>query len=57
MKRLTLVPAYMPRHKVRDIGSAVRRRAVRDRQVIDLHAYTGRNVVRLRPRNEPTPAA
>lgn len=56
MKRLVVVPPHIARHKVRDIRSADRRRpAVPDPKVVDLRAYSGRNVIRL-PQG-PTPAA
>ncbi|MEO3813560.1 hypothetical protein ABGB17_31575 [Sphaerisporangium sp. B11E5] len=55
MRRLTAVPAYVPRTKVRDIRSAHPRRRPKDTKVVHLQSYTGRNVVRF-PGN-PTPAA
>jgi hypothetical protein len=56
MNRLVLVPPHIARHKVRDIRSAERRsRAVRDPKVVDLRAYSGRNVLRFP--GGPVPAA
>ncbi|MFI7637603.1 hypothetical protein [Nonomuraea sp. NPDC049400] len=55
MKRLVAVPPRIARHKVRDIRSADRRRLPADPKVIDLRAYTGRNVI-LFP-GGPAPAA
>ncbi|NRQ31033.1 hypothetical protein HII36_04180 [Nonomuraea sp. NN258] len=57
MKRLAVVPPQVARHKIRDIRSAARRRraAAADPKVVDLHAYTGRNVLRFP--GGPTPAA
>ncbi|MFI6504308.1 hypothetical protein [Nonomuraea typhae] len=56
MKRLVVVPPRIARHKVRDIRSAGRRRPVApDPKVVDLRAYSGRNVI-LFP-GGPTPAA
>jgi hypothetical protein len=56
MKRLVVVPPHTARHKVRDIRSADRRRpAPPDPKVVDLRAYTGRNVIRFP--DGPTPAA
>ncbi|WP_405145726.1 hypothetical protein OG589_02395 [Sphaerisporangium sp. NBC_01403] len=59
MKRLSVVPAYVPRHKVRDIRSAHGRRSSSESKVVHLQAYTGRNIIRF-PRTggpTPTPAA
>jgi 3-keto-L-gulonate-6-phosphate decarboxylase len=51
-----VVPPHVGRHKIRDIRSAHRHRAVAaDPKVIDLHAYSGRNVLRFP--GGPTPAA
>lgn len=48
MKKLAVVPSHPVRHKVRDIRSASRRRTpVTDAKVVDLRAYTGRNVIRF----------
>ncbi|WP_433431449.1 hypothetical protein [Nonomuraea sp. CA-141351] len=55
MKRLVVVPPHIARHKVRDIHSGYRRRPPADPKVIDLRAYTGRNVIRFP--GGPTPAA
>ncbi|MFI9589835.1 hypothetical protein [Nonomuraea sp. NPDC052265] len=57
MKRLAVVPPHIARHKIRDIRAAVRRgRAVTaDPKVVDLRAYSGRNVIRFP--GGPTPAA
>ncbi|MBB6547751.1 hypothetical protein [Nonomuraea rubra] len=55
MKRLVVVPPPVARHKIRDIRSAGRRKPPADPKVIDLHAYTGRNVIRFP--GGPTPAA
>ncbi|MFI6291841.1 hypothetical protein ACIBEJ_09675 [Nonomuraea sp. NPDC050790] len=56
MKRLVVVPPRVARHKVRDIRSGDRRRpVVPDPKVVDLRAYSGRNVI-LFP-GGPTPAA
>ena len=57
MKRFSLVPPHVPRHKVRHIGSAGRRKPPRDAKVIDLHAYAGRNVIRFPRPDGPSPAA
>ncbi|GGM77027.1 hypothetical protein GCM10010106_24360 [Thermopolyspora flexuosa] len=56
-----MVPPGAARHKIRDIRSAARGRrrresAARDK-VIDLRAYTGRNVIRFPRPGGPTPAA
>ncbi|MFC4589409.1 hypothetical protein [Sphaerisporangium corydalis] len=59
MKRLTAVPEFVPRHKVRDIRSGRRRKPAHDASVpivVNLQAYAGRNVIRF-PRSGPTPAA
>lgn len=58
MKRLVVVPPHVARHKIRDIRSGDRRRPVvhdHDPKVVDLRAYSGRNVIRF-PEG-PTPAA
>jgi hypothetical protein len=56
MKRLAVVSPHVVRHKVRDIRSADRRRpAPPDPKVVDLRAYTGRNVIRFP--GGPAPAA
>ncbi|WP_327090669.1 hypothetical protein OIE66_08610 [Nonomuraea sp. NBC_01738] len=56
MTRLVVVPPHIARHKVRDIRSADRRRpAVADSKVVDLRAYSGRNVLTFP--GGPTPAA
>jgi hypothetical protein len=61
MGRLTVVPPRVARHKVRHIGSASRagrgHDAGRTAKVIDLRAYSGRNVIRFPHRNGPHPAA
>ncbi|GIH76345.1 hypothetical protein Plo01_27740 [Planobispora longispora] len=51
------VPPYVARIKIRDIRSATRRRAPGDAKVIDLRAYTGRNIIRFPRPSGPTPAA
>lgn len=56
MKRLAAVPAYIPRHKVRDIRSAHGPRSSHETKVVHIQAYTGRNVIRF-PRSGPAPAA
>ncbi|MER6510424.1 hypothetical protein AB0C33_06280 [Nonomuraea sp. NPDC048881] len=57
MKRLAVVPPHIARHKIRDIRAAVRRRRTEatDPKVVDLRAYSGRNVIRFP--GGPTPAA
>ncbi|WP_431910595.1 hypothetical protein [Nonomuraea jabiensis] len=55
MKRLVAVPPHIARHKVREIRSADRRKQPADPKVVDLRAYTGRNVIRFP--GGPTPAA
>ncbi|MEU6720115.1 hypothetical protein ABZ897_52395 [Nonomuraea sp. NPDC046802] len=56
MNRLVVVPPHVARHKIRDIRSADRRKPVAsDPKVVDLRAYTGRNVIRFP--GGPTPAA
>ncbi|MEV4283882.1 hypothetical protein AB0K40_00095 [Nonomuraea bangladeshensis] len=59
MKRLVVVPPHIARHKVRDIRSADRRKPPADPKadpkVVDLRAYTGRNVLRFP--GGPAPAA
>ncbi|MDH2428217.1 hypothetical protein [Sphaerisporangium sp. TRM90804] len=57
MRRLAAVPAYAPRHKVRDIRSAHDRRPSHDTKVVHLQAYTGRNVIRFPRPGGSTPAA
>ncbi|MET8160803.1 hypothetical protein ABZT47_30975 [Sphaerisporangium sp. NPDC005289] len=57
MRRLAVVPAYVPRHKVRDIGSAHRRKPANESKVVHLQAYTGRNVIRFPRPGGGTPAA
>ncbi len=50
------MPPRVARHKVRDIGSGGRRRTQgHDPKVVDLRAYTGRNVLRFP--GGPAPAA
>ncbi|MFI7699150.1 hypothetical protein [Nonomuraea sp. NPDC049480] len=55
MNRLVVVPPHVARHKVRDICSADRRRPPADPKVIDLRAYSGRNVIHFP--SGPVPAA
>ncbi|WP_185844951.1 hypothetical protein [Nonomuraea sp. WAC 01424] len=57
MKRLAVVPPQIARHKIRDIRAAVHRRrsVAADPKVVDLRAYSGRNVIRFP--GGPTPAA
>ncbi|MDA0636187.1 hypothetical protein ACQEUU_36075 [Nonomuraea sp. CA-218870] len=57
MRRLVTVPPRIARHKIRDIRSAVAHpnRPAPDPKVVDLRAYTGRNVIRFP--DGPTPAA
>ncbi|MFI7448253.1 hypothetical protein ACIBQX_12205 [Nonomuraea sp. NPDC049714] len=55
MNRLVAVASHVVRHKVRDIRSADRRRTTADPKVVDLRAYSGRNVIRFP--GGPTPAA
>lgn len=61
MRRLRVVPPNVAPHKIRDIGSATRARRRRGTnscdKVIDLRAYTGRNVIRFPRPGGPTPAA
>jgi len=61
MSRLRVVPPSGARHKIRDIRSALRGRRRRDTtscdKVIDLRAYTGRNVIRFPRPGGPTSAA
>ncbi|MEU7989860.1 hypothetical protein AB0B56_33860 [Streptosporangium canum] len=57
MKRLVVVPPYVARLKIRDIRSATRRRTAADAKVVDLRAYTGRNILRFPLTSGPTPAA
>ncbi|GAA3226021.1 hypothetical protein GCM10020216_040640 [Nonomuraea helvata] len=49
------VAPHIARHKVRDIRSADHRKPPADPKVIDLRAYTGRNIIRFP--GGPTPAA
>ncbi|MEV8632273.1 hypothetical protein AB0395_11520 [Streptosporangium sp. NPDC051023] len=51
------MPPYVARLKIRDIRSATRRRSAGDAKVVDLRAYTGRNVLRFPLAGGPTPAA
>ncbi|MEV0384091.1 hypothetical protein [Nonomuraea sp. NPDC050643] len=55
MTRLVVVPPHVARHKVRDIRAADRHKPPADPKVIDLRAYSGRNVIRFP--GGPTPAA
>jgi len=57
LRRLVTVPPRIARHKIRDIRSAPERRkqTTSDPKVVDLRAYTGRNVIRFP--GGPTPAA
>ncbi|MFC5814275.1 hypothetical protein [Nonomuraea harbinensis] len=57
MRRLVTVPPRIATHKIRDIRSAAvhRKQAAVDPKVVDLRAYTGRNVIRFP--DGPTPAA
>ncbi|SDK73322.1 hypothetical protein [Nonomuraea jiangxiensis] len=55
MKRLVVVPPQIARHKVRDIRSADPRKPPADPKVVDLRAYTGKNVIHFP--GGPTPAA
>ena len=57
MRRLVTVPPRIARHKIRDIRSATvhRKQAAADPKIVDLRAYTGRNVIRFP--DGPTPAA
>ncbi|MER6827843.1 hypothetical protein ABT352_17825 [Streptosporangium sp. NPDC000563] len=57
MKRLVVVPPYVARLKIRDIRSVTRRGATGDAKVVDLSAYTGRNVLRFPRTSGPTSAA
>lgn len=57
MKRLVVVPPYVARLKIRDIRSATRRAVAGDAKVVDLNAYTGRNVLRFPRTSGPTSAA
>ncbi|MFI6816483.1 hypothetical protein ACIBG7_29050 [Nonomuraea sp. NPDC050328] len=51
-----VVPPRVARHKVRDIRSADRHKpAAPDPKVVDLHAYSGRNVIPFP--DGPAPAA
>ncbi|MFG2077581.1 hypothetical protein SAMN05421874_13167 [Nonomuraea maritima] len=47
MKKLAVVPTHPVRHTVRDIRTASRRKPLTDSKVVDLRAYTGRNVIRF----------
>ncbi|WP_406313098.1 hypothetical protein OHA77_32195 [Streptosporangium sp. NBC_01639] len=51
------MPPYVTRLKIRDIRSATRRKSVTDAKVVDLRAYTGRNILRFPLAGDPTPAA
>jgi len=56
MNRLVAVTPHVARHKVRDIRSADRHSSIStDPKVVDLRAYSGRNVIRFP--GGPTPAA
>ncbi|MGW4795296.1 hypothetical protein [Nonomuraea sp. MG754425] len=55
MKRLVAVPPPVARHKIRDIRAGDRHKPAADPKVIDLRAYSGRNVIRFP--GGPTPAA
>ncbi|MFO7250279.1 MAG: hypothetical protein DIU60_005960 [Actinomycetes bacterium] len=61
MTRLRVVPPGATRHKIRDIRSAARGRRRREAasrdKVIDLRAYTGRNVICFPHSGGPTSAA
>ncbi|MFI7538008.1 hypothetical protein [Streptosporangium sp. NPDC049376] len=57
MKRLVLVPPSVARLKIRDIRSVRRRGGASDTKVVDLRAYTGRNILRFPATSGPTPAA
>lgn len=61
MSRLRVITPSVTRHKIRDIGSAGRGRRRRDTascgKIIDLRAYTGRNVIRFPRPDGPTSAA
>ncbi|MEV7010338.1 hypothetical protein [Streptosporangium sp. NPDC051022] len=48
---------YVARLKIRDIRSVARNRTTGDTKVVDLLAYTGRNVLRFPRTSGPTPAA
>ncbi|MEU4405606.1 hypothetical protein AB0F88_13840 [Streptosporangium sp. NPDC023963] len=51
------MPPYVARLKIRDIRSATRRGVAGDTKVVDLSAYTGRNVLRFPRTSGPTSAA
>ncbi|RBQ19795.1 hypothetical protein DP939_13880 [Spongiactinospora rosea] len=59
MRKLAAVPPHTARHKIRDIRSARRRPAAPapDPAVVDLRAWTGRNVIRFPRGGDPAPAA
>ncbi|MBB4936254.1 hypothetical protein FHR32_000559 [Streptosporangium album] len=57
MRRFAVVPPYVARLKIRDIRSAPRRKTSADAKVVDLRAYTGRNILRFPLTSGPTPAA
>ncbi|MBB4916282.1 hypothetical protein ACFY19_24610 [Streptosporangium saharense] len=57
MKRLVVVPPSVARLKIRDIRSVRRHGGAPDTKVVDLRAYTGRNVLRFPVASGPTPAA
>lgn len=61
MGRLTVVPPPVARHKIRYIGATPRGRPGHDARsagkVIDLRAYSGRNVIRFPCPNGPHSAA
>ncbi|MFC4532000.1 hypothetical protein [Sphaerisporangium dianthi] len=57
MRRLAVVPAYVPGHKVRDIRSAHRHKPAHESKVVHLQAYTGRNVIRFPRPGGGAPAA
>ncbi|MFD0890243.1 hypothetical protein ACFQ08_37345 [Streptosporangium algeriense] len=52
-----VVPPSVGRLKIRDIRSARRHGGVPDTKVVDLRAYTGRNVLRFPVASGPTSAA
>ncbi|MFF5208158.1 hypothetical protein [Streptosporangium sp. NPDC000396] len=51
------MPPRVARLKIRDIRSAPHRRTAGDAKVVDLRAYTGRNVIRFPNPGGPTSAA
>ncbi|PZG42986.1 hypothetical protein C1I98_19080 [Spongiactinospora gelatinilytica] len=59
MRKLVAVVPHAARHKIRDIRSARRRPATAapDPAVVDLRAWTGRNVIPFPREGGPTPAA